>query len=219
MAERKMNPEIASFPSNSNKSKSSLTTVPQTEKKKPQKVISGEVVEKKKSLGQRFSDSFIASDIKDIGHYLWYDLMVPFAKDMLVNIVTGGLEKLFYGEARPHNHSKNSYVSPYRTDYGQFYYNSLNKKQKPPEESRHISSLNEMIFRTRSDAEAVRDGLLLYTEEYGLVSVADLYDMVGKIGSYTDERIGWSELKPHEIGVRQTRDGFVLDLPRPTSIK
>ena len=49
-------------------------------------------------------------------------------------------------------------------------------------------------------------------EKYGMVSVADLYDLVGVTGNYTDNKYGWTNLSNAEI-VR-VRDGYQIKLPR-----
>ena len=47
---------------------------------------------------------------------------------------------------------------------------------------------------------------------YGLVSVADLYDLVGIAGSYTDNKYGWTDIR--NASVVRVRDGYVIKLPR-----
>ena len=49
-------------------------------------------------------------------------------------------------------------------------------------------------------------------EEYGTVRVADLYDLVGVTGQYTDNNYGWTNIRNAEI-VR-VRDGYKIKMPR-----
>ena len=49
-------------------------------------------------------------------------------------------------------------------------------------------------------------------KEYGQVAVADLYDLVGITGSYTDNKYGWTNLRNAEA-IRD-RDGYLLRLPK-----
>ena len=49
-------------------------------------------------------------------------------------------------------------------------------------------------------------------ETYDIVSVADLYDLVGKTCNYTDNKYGWTNLRNAEP-VR-VRDGWLLKLPK-----
>ena len=53
-------------------------------------------------------------------------------------------------------------------------------------------------------------------DTYGNVSVADLYDLVGKSSEYTDNKYGWTNLRNAEP-VR-VRDGYMLKLPKPGPI-
>ena len=53
-------------------------------------------------------------------------------------------------------------------------------------------------------------------DTYGLVRVADLYDLVGITGNYTDNKYGWTNITRAEI-VR-TRDGFMIKMPRAVPI-
>ena len=50
-------------------------------------------------------------------------------------------------------------------------------------------------------------------ERYGLVSVSDLYDMLGKSGgTHADCKYGWNSLRTARIV--PVRNGFALRLPR-----
>ena len=49
-------------------------------------------------------------------------------------------------------------------------------------------------------------------DTYGQVSVADLYDLVGKSCNYTDNNYGWTNLRNAEP-VR-VRDGYMLKMPK-----
>ena len=47
---------------------------------------------------------------------------------------------------------------------------------------------------------------------YGLVSVADLYELVGITGSYTDNKYGWYDIR--SASVVRVRDGYLLKFPK-----
>ena len=73
----------------------------------------------------------------------------------------------------------------------------------------------ELIYETRADAEKVLNGMSEIINEYGFVTVADLYDISGLPGAYyTDSIIGWKgSIK--ESTIKKVRDGYVIDLPKP----
>ena len=54
-------------------------------------------------------------------------------------------------------------------------------------------------------------------EAYGLVRVADFYDLVGVTGNYTDNKYGWTNIRSAEI-VRLRDGGYVIKLPRAMQI-
>lgn len=70
----------------------------------------------------------------------------------------------------------------------------------------------EPIFETRRDAEEILNYMEDLIDEYGFVTVADLYDLVGVSGNYTDNKYGWTDISNAEI-VR-VRDGYMIKLPK-----
>ena len=54
---------------------------------------------------------------------------------------------------------------------------------------------DEIIVSTRKEGEAVLDELEDILREYGQVSVADFYELVGIQPEYTDNKRGWKELR------------------------
>ena len=53
-------------------------------------------------------------------------------------------------------------------------------------------------------------------QKYDFATVADLYDMLGETGEYTDNRWGWTDLS--KADVIRVHQGYLLDLPRPEPI-
>ena len=54
-------------------------------------------------------------------------------------------------------------------------------------------------------------------EEYSFVRVADLYDLVGVTGLFTDNNYGWTNIRNAKI-VR-VRDGYKIDMPRALPLR
>ena len=53
-------------------------------------------------------------------------------------------------------------------------------------------------------------------EEFGRVSVADLYDLLGVTGNgFTDQKHGWGMAAYNQFDIRKVRAGWVLILPAP----
>ena len=82
-------------------------------------------------------------------------------------------------------------------------------------ESNKTDRKYELVYETRADAEKVLNGMSEIIDEYGFVTVADLYDISGLPGAYyTDSKIGWKGSIKESI-IKRVRDGYVIDLPRP----
>ena len=54
------------------------------EKKKVEKVVTGKVIAKNRSLGQKFSDTFLSEDISNVKNYAVNELIIPGLKNMFL---------------------------------------------------------------------------------------------------------------------------------------
>ena len=78
--------------------------------------------------------------------------------------------------------------------------------------SRRGYDYEDITLATRGDAEEVLARMDELIETYGLVSVGDLYDLVGKTCNYTDYKYGWTNIR--DASVVRERDGYGLRLPK-----
>ena len=69
------------------------------------------------------------------------------------------------------------------------------------------------MFDTRQEALEVLDEMEDILECDGVITVADLYQLSGLDEDYTDHDWGWTHLRSADV--IKTRDGFMIDLPRP----
>ena len=83
--------------------------------------------------------------------------------------------------------------------------------------SRSSYNYDELYFETRGEAEDVLDRMREIVSNYGIVSVADLYELAGVVGNYTDQRYGWTGLR--NTDVVRTRYGYQIRLPRAMVIE
>lgn len=196
------------FPSNSHKSKDK-TKKPE---KKVEKVTSGKVVKQKKTLGKKFAETFLGDNIESVSSYIIYDIIIPAAKNMISDTVSNGIEMLLFGQTRGSRTRRDrgkSYVS-----YSNYY------KDRDRYRDRQISQRNrarhnfdDIILESRGEAEEVLSHLVDLTEDYGMASVADLYDLVGVTSNFTDNKYGWDNLSSGRVV--PVRGGYLLELPRP----
>lgn len=198
------------FPSNSNRSKEAAA---KTEKQLP-KVVNGTAKTKKKSLGDRFADTFVSESAKDVKEYIIFDVLIPAVKDTFADIVNNGLNMLLYGETSRRSSSKKR--SGERTSYSRYYDEPRRNRQSSKSEDRnerHGYNYDEVILDTRSDAEDLLTQMYEVIDKYDFVSVFDMYEMAGVKTEYTDKNWGWDDITSASI-VRE-KDGYRLKLPRP----
>lgn len=73
-----------------------------------------------------------------------------------------------------------------------------------------------IILRTRNECVEVIESLRVVIMTHGYATVSDLNELLGLTGYYTDEKLGWVELK--NVGVTQAEGGYSLDLPKPQQL-
>lgn len=183
------------------------------EKKKVEKVVTGTVKTKKKNGFSKLADSFISEDAKNVKSYIFADVLIPAAKKAISDIVTDGISMILYGGTGRKKQSSISSVS-YRS-----YYDQRDRDRYAADNPRTKTGYNydDIILETRGEAEEVLRQLMEMIETYDVASVADLYDLVGITGNYTDNNYGWTNVRNAEI-VR-VRDGYLLKLPKVLPLK
>lgn len=176
--------------------------------KKVGKVVSGSVKTKKKSGLTKFTDAFIQEDAENVKSYIFMEVLVPALKKAISDVVTNGIDMILYGEmGRSKKNSPGSKVS-----YRSYYEDRRDDRRYAPTRQRAGYDYDDIILPNRGEAEEVLSRMDELIATYGLVSVADLYDLVGIAGSYTDNKYGWTDIR--NASVVRVRDGYVIKLPR-----
>lgn len=185
------------------------------ERKKIEQVTSKPITKKKQNFGTKAVAAFIGEDIHNVGEYLLYDVAIPAAKNLVSDMVSQGIERILFGESAPRGRSGSSGS---RVSYG-----SYSRPGMAPGNSRPASSRNrryhdfsDIELESRDEALLVLDRLADLIEEYGLATVADLYDLCGISTEYTDENWGWTSAR--NMSVIRSRHGYMLQLPRPDHV-
>lgn len=196
--------EMKDYKSNSYKSKAEAEAQPD---KKVEKIVSGNVKTKKKN---KFADVFISEDAGNVTNYIFMDVLVPAIKKAVSDIVTNGIDMILYGgNGRPDRRSGTNHVN----------YNKMSERRDYSSGSvrtRPAYGFDDIVLDNRAEAEDVLNHMEDMIGRYGMVTVADLHDMVGVTGNYTDNRYGWTNIRSAQV-VR-VRDGFMLKLPRAVPI-
>lgn len=183
------------FPSNSNVNKEKI------EKKRLEKVTDGKVLKRKKSLGKKFVETFISEDIGDVKTYIIEEVLIPAAKDTILD----GMEMLLLGKVR--NKNKNGRV----VNYDRIYSNNKSQHSNP---NKARMNFDDVIFESRAEAEEVLTRMVDAIETFGMVTIADLYDLAGITGTFQDHKWGWENLS--SANVSRVREGYLLNLPKAT---
>lgn len=195
------------YKSNSHRSKEE-----QTEVKKVEKVVKGSVKTKKRSSGNKFKDVFISEDTSSVKEYILMDILLPQLKTVISDIVTSSVNMMLYGEAgRSNNRRSSSKVS-----YTKYYDDRDRGYEREYRRVKRGYDFEDIFLETRMEAEEVLNRMEDLIDNYGIVSVADLYDLVGLTGNYTDNKYGWTNLRNARI--ERARDGYYLNLPKALPI-
>ena len=201
------------IPNNSNASKNGASQ----DQPKFEKVTKGKVTVKKKNELQKLADIFIAEDLRNVKKVIIYDMVIPAVRDLIVSIFTNSVNLTFYGQngARPNQY--NTYTPPPQTASYSRYYNQGYVQQNQAQPGNDLSSFQQITFNTRRDAEAVLDQMFASINQYGKVSIADYYDLVGISSDYTDFNYGWYDLRGTMI--RPVAGGFMIMLPKSCALR
>ena len=183
------------------------------EKKHVEKVVKGTAKVKKKTEMRKFADIFISEDVKNVKSYVLMDVLVPAIKKAISDIVTDGIDMILYGGNGKRSKNSTSSKISYRNYYDR------RDDHRPSVGSSGVRtgySHDDIVLESRAEAEEVLARMDELIDTYGVVSVADLYDLVGITGNYTDNKYGWTNVRNAEP-VR-VRDGYLLKLPKAAPI-
>lgn len=198
---------------NSHKSKSERDSSPEG-RKKVEKVVKGTAKIRKKNEIRKFADIFISEDIKNVKSYVFMDVLVPAIKKAISDIVTDGIDMILYGGSGRSKRSSSASKVSYRNYYDRKYDDRNSISDSRPKNG---YSYDDITLESRAEAEEVLARMDELIELYGVVSVADLYDLVGVTGNYTDNKYGWTNIRNAEP--IRVRDGYMLKLPKALPIQ
>lgn len=217
--------EEPNFPGNSKADKEKAKEIASTQKDEPkiERVVTGRVKHKKRGLGAQIVEHFAGDDARGVGGYILFDILIPAAKDALVDSVSKGAERLFFGDVR--GRVRTGSVNNGRPGYTN--YNSVSSHSpagragEPDGRSlsraaRASHNFGEIVIPDRGEAEYVIETLGDIISQYDRARVSDLYELVGITGHPVDDRWGWTSI----VGAKaeRVREGYLLVLPRPISL-
>lgn len=184
------------------------------ERQKIEKVVKGRVTTQKKSLGQKFEETFLSEETGGVGNYIFNDVLIPALKDTFVDMVEGAINMAFYGDTRRRSSRGRSSFSRggvERVSYDTSFDRRDKRRSMPRGRARY--DMDNIRFDTRADADILLDTLTEYLDQYNSVSVGDVFESLNIPTQANDFRYGWYELGGAHI--RKSRDGgYILEMPR-----
>lgn len=181
------------------------------EGKKVEKVAKGNVKIKKKNEIKKFADVFVSEDASNVKSYVLMDVIIPGVKRIVWDMFTGGLKMLLFGERGISEKDRKS-----RTSYDGYYDKDNYRRSSGEARIRNRFDDDEIIIKSRGEAEDVMDYLYDVLNEYDVVRVLDLYDKLDITAPYTANRYGWTDLRGSKIV--PVREGYLLKLPKAIKI-
>jgi hypothetical protein len=204
-----MTDEEVLYPDNSRRKKQNSD-----EEKKVERVTTAEPIRRKKGLAHKFKSIFFGGDPRSTMNFIVQSVLIPAAKDMIIDAAREGVEKLVRGDSyrrhRPPSSGASGYVA----------YNRMGPSRGPirEPESRTMSrnarakhDFDEIVLQSRAEAEEVIERMFDICAKYDTATVSDLYDLVGIRSTHVDHKWGWSDMRG--AGVARVRDGYLLELP------
>lgn len=218
---------MTDYHGNTHKEKEAAAAKTGTPEKKIERITSAEVIIQKKGPGRKLKEMLIAADMKSVGSYLWWDLLIPMMKNAIVDTVEQGIKRTVYGDRRAAMFARdirNPMQS--RTTYTPYNQPVLSRpypgdprmtmapalESGPRASSSNISNRGYVIS-SKDEAEEVLEMMLNIINSYQVVTVADLTEMLGLPMDPINNRWGWNDIRTAQI--RQIREGWLLELPDP----
>jgi len=205
------------YPSNAHKDRAPKpAAAPEAEKEPVVKVVTGKVDARKTPWYKKLSRNIIVGDANTVGEFVVQDVLLPAVRNLIRDAVVGTVERGLYGSAR--RSAGSSAILGGRPGLQTRY----DKMSDPGGRTMSRDALRrhdfaEVALDSLAEAEEVLNTMVYRIERYRVVSVADFYDLVGITGSWADRSWGWDDLRTADI--RQSRRGWILDLPNPEPLR
>jgi hypothetical protein len=214
MAETDMSKLYENLPDNSHKNRNEKRQTENSNlpEKRAEKVVHGKV-KTKANNARKLTDIFISEDAANVKNYIIMDVIVPSIKKAIYDLIVGTLDMSLYG-------GRGSGKRPTADKISYRDYNNVSRRDERSYGSTRTASgytYDDIVVETRGEAESVLARMDEIMEEYEQVRVADLYDLVGISGDYTDNKYGWTNIR--NARVVRTRDGYKIEMPRAIALK
>jgi hypothetical protein len=172
-------------------------------------VVNGSAKVRKRNELQKAADAFVTEDIHNVKTYVVSEVIIPAVKKAISDIVVTGIDMLLYGGSGRATRTNTAS----RVSYRNYFDPSPERVRANTNNRRDVFEYDDILFKTRGDAEIVLDSMNDIISQYGRVSVSDFYDLA-KVpnDNFTMNKYGWTSLSG--ASAMRIREGYILKLPR-----
>jgi len=176
--------------------------------------VAGKANIKKKSEGKKFLEAMFQGDLTSIKDSIVDNVFVPAMKELIWNTIERAVKGLMYGDFSSSRSVERNSIPARQIDFTR--YSDRRRRDDYRDQSRNdIYDYGEVFLEDRKDAEALLDRIYELLDKYQWVSVAQLYELAGLRGLYTDHNYGWRDKDRRDIYITTTRGGYLVKMPRP----
>lgn len=189
-------------------------------KKEIKAVVSG-AKKVQRPASRRFFDYLFAESPKDLAKKVGRDVVVPRVKAGFEQAFNEFLSGMLWGNGMarpPSNLVQGAVIRP----GGGINYNAASTQPSSMTQARQAivsqssGNYQDLVLPSQGFAETLLANLIDLLNQYRVVAVADLYELAGMTPAISDNSYGWTSLDTARIS--KVRDGFLLELPRPSLI-
>lgn len=184
------------------------------------KVVTGTAKTKKKPGITRLADAFGSEDPEVIKEYVLSDLVMPTAKNLLFDIIRNVAEMFIFGDTGRRGGRGSGAISASYTSYydrGRSSTRDRDRRSFDEPRARNRFDYDDITFESRGDAERVLDEMDAVIKRYGVVTVANLYEMAGlPAAPFTYNNFGWTSINTAEV--IRSRGAYLIKLPKALPI-
>jgi hypothetical protein len=192
---------------------------PPVPKKNIKPVISG-ASKTSRPATRRFFDFLFAESPKALVSKIGRDVLVPRAKAGVEEALNSFVHGMFWGQgsAPISTMVRGTVLRGGATNYNQISSGppSALSQAREANQARSSGNYQDVVCPTQQSAEILLANMYELFNQYHVVAVGDLYEAAGITPSISDSAYGWTSLDGARI--TKSRDGYVLELPRPTLI-
>jgi hypothetical protein len=188
-------------------------------KKKIEPVVSG-AKKVQRPATRRFMDFLLAESPKAIARKVGTEVVVPRIKAGIEQAFNEFLSGILWNNGM--NRPPSNIVQGAVLRAGGINYNGISTQGAGIQQARQAvvsqssGNYQDLTVPSQQMAETLLGNLYDLLNQYRVVCVADLYELAGITPAISDNSYGWQSLDGARIS--KVRDGFLLELPRPTLI-